>query len=77
MKRVIGHFHGDDFWLQLPQLISFLLSYLKLLTLVRFKKHYPLFAPESNKVKDSGSCIEVDHCIKVLSNLVYNVNIDC
>ena len=41
VKRVTGHFHDDDFWLQLPQLISFLLS------------------PESNKVKDSGSCIDV------------------
>ena len=28
-------------------------------------------------MKDSGSYIEVDHFIKVLSNFVYNVNIEC
>ena len=26
----IGHFHDDDIWLQLPEFISFLLSYLNL-----------------------------------------------
>ena len=27
-KNVIGNFHDDDIWLQLPEFISFLLSYL-------------------------------------------------
>ena len=34
----MGHFHDDDIWLQLPEFISFLLSYLNLSILLRFKK---------------------------------------
>ena len=34
----MGHFHDDDIWLQLREFISFLLSYLNLSILLRFKK---------------------------------------
>ena len=52
----MGHFHEEDIWLQLPQLISFLLSYLNLSILLRFKKQYPKFTKENNKLKNSGGC---------------------
>ena len=52
----MGHFHEEDIWLQLPQLISFLLSYLNLSILLRFKKQYPKFTQENNKLKNSGGC---------------------
>ena len=35
---VIGHFHDDDIWLQLPEFISFLLSYLNLSIPLRIKE---------------------------------------
>ena len=34
----IGHFHDDDIWLQLPEFISFLLSYLNLSIPLRIKE---------------------------------------
>ena len=34
----IVHFHDDDIWLQLPEFISLLLSYLNLSIPLRFKK---------------------------------------
>ena len=37
-KNVIGHFHDDDIWLQLPEFISFLLSYLNLSIPLRIKE---------------------------------------
>ena len=35
----IGHFHDDGIWLQLPEFISFLLSYLNLPIPLRIKEH--------------------------------------
>ena len=35
---VIGHFHDDDIWLQLPEFISLLLSYLNLSIPLRVKE---------------------------------------
>ena len=52
----MGHFHDDDIWLQLPEFISFFLSYLNLSILLRFKKQQPKFTQENNKLKNSGSC---------------------
>ena len=51
-----GHFHDDVIFLQPPEFISFLLSYLILSILLRFKKQQPLFAQENNRLKGSGSC---------------------
>ena len=34
----IGHFHGDDIWLQLPEFISFLLCYWNLSIPLRIKE---------------------------------------
>ena len=50
----MGHLHDDVSLLLRPEFISFFLSYLNLVVLVRFKLQKPQFARESNTLKDSG-----------------------
>ena len=59
---LIGHFHDDDIWLQLPESVSFMLSYLNLPIPLRFTKQQPLFAQENNKLKDSGISKSTSSC---------------
>ena len=51
------HFHGDDIWLQLPEFISFLISYLNFSrSCWGFKNNSPNLHKKNNKLQDSGSC---------------------